>query len=624
MGKTLEEIKEYCREKNSYGALLLTGIWGSGKTYFIKNIFCKDPYIASNYIPIIISLFGECSIENVHMQIKLAYLKEKYLWQDANPNKIKKFFSNISRAINTIDIVKKIIEPLCNLDILDLYEINDKNSQFKKIIIIFDDLERTELNIYDVVGIINDYCENKRLKVILVSNEAFLIGKFNEEYNDYKEKTIDRTIYFDENALILNDILVNYPSESKLYKEYLTNNKYKIISVLSGEHINFRRLKIAIHMFQRVYDILIEIDHHDELSCDWFIEFILYYIYIGKKEKSPQKVRDIPISLKKYISIGELNCDDLKYEIDCKWSKNFINVNPIFKEQYYFFNHERIIYEFYLDALEIFKKGKYSFSLNEYAIFIKNYSFIRNIKDNIPKPDFDLINDIILCKINNAINAGLAIKVYSLNFNHWTHSFQEITDDPLEGLTDSELEIYRILQDACCKEIQRYIINHFAFYNLWPCDFMYAFDHNLLTRIITMYSEISKSKMHSCMLDGKTYFENLIDDFYNDEILCISPFIDDEMEIQGNYYMIYEAFKNTWINHKCKVVNILLSLNNFIRLKSFLENLIVKDKKEKLLIRATISEIFINTIDEVIVDLENRKYSNSVQIKSSYFRRMLL
>ena len=39
---TLDELKYYCDEENTFGALLLTGQWGCGKTYLIEHQLCED------------------------------------------------------------------------------------------------------------------------------------------------------------------------------------------------------------------------------------------------------------------------------------------------------------------------------------------------------------------------------------------------------------------------------------------------------------------------------------------------------------------------------------------------------------------------------------------------------
>ena len=41
----------------------------------------------------------------------------------------------------------------------------------KKVILVFDDLERTNISCTDLLGCINDYCENQSFNTIIVANE---------------------------------------------------------------------------------------------------------------------------------------------------------------------------------------------------------------------------------------------------------------------------------------------------------------------------------------------------------------------------------------------------------------------------------------------------------------------
>ena len=54
----LSEVKIFCEQRNMPGALLRTGKWGCGKTYFINQIFMKDPTVKEKYAVVKISLFG--------------------------------------------------------------------------------------------------------------------------------------------------------------------------------------------------------------------------------------------------------------------------------------------------------------------------------------------------------------------------------------------------------------------------------------------------------------------------------------------------------------------------------------------------------------------------------------
>ena len=46
---TLAELKYYCQEENTFGALLLTGQWGCGKTHLINHQLCENAEMKKKY-----------------------------------------------------------------------------------------------------------------------------------------------------------------------------------------------------------------------------------------------------------------------------------------------------------------------------------------------------------------------------------------------------------------------------------------------------------------------------------------------------------------------------------------------------------------------------------------------
>lgn len=55
--KTIEEIENYIKEQEQNGALLVTGKWGSGKTYLMRQIERKLNQ-GPQYLMAVVSLFG--------------------------------------------------------------------------------------------------------------------------------------------------------------------------------------------------------------------------------------------------------------------------------------------------------------------------------------------------------------------------------------------------------------------------------------------------------------------------------------------------------------------------------------------------------------------------------------
>ena len=54
---TTREINDYINQKVNNGALLITGKWGCGKTYLIREII-KQLNDGDNHLGVCISLFG--------------------------------------------------------------------------------------------------------------------------------------------------------------------------------------------------------------------------------------------------------------------------------------------------------------------------------------------------------------------------------------------------------------------------------------------------------------------------------------------------------------------------------------------------------------------------------------
>ena len=69
----LTEMEYYCRERQPAGALLLTGEWGGGKTYFVVNRL--QPRLKDSHIFIRISLFGIRSTTELQTSIKKKWLE---------------------------------------------------------------------------------------------------------------------------------------------------------------------------------------------------------------------------------------------------------------------------------------------------------------------------------------------------------------------------------------------------------------------------------------------------------------------------------------------------------------------------------------------------------------------
>jgi len=189
MQQIKEIVKQYLQMDTNY-ALMITGDWGIGKTHYFKHTLKKEisetPVFSDNdknYKPILVSLFGIKSVEEIQSEIFLClypFLKNTKIKLSATIGKaiVKgilhlKGFGEYSKYVEEIDVNKKSL-------------IN-----FEELVICFDDLERKSenLKIEELIGYINSLVENENVKILLIANEEKIEDS---SYKKLKEKTVSK------------------------------------------------------------------------------------------------------------------------------------------------------------------------------------------------------------------------------------------------------------------------------------------------------------------------------------------------------------------------------------------------------------------------------------------------
>ncbi|WP_295056023.1 P-loop NTPase fold protein, partial [Sulfuricurvum sp.] len=149
-----EYLSNYLILSNPEYAILLSGNWGSGKTYFIENFI--DEFKNDNIKFIKISLFGlkntnsidEEIFQNLHPLLGSKYAKlAGNILKGALKLGVNLDWNQDGKNDGTANIDLKTFNPL------DFFSENKSSKQ--EIVFIFDDLERTEINLKEVLGYIN-------------------------------------------------------------------------------------------------------------------------------------------------------------------------------------------------------------------------------------------------------------------------------------------------------------------------------------------------------------------------------------------------------------------------------------------------------------------------------------
>ena len=165
-------LNEYVTYPDPQYAVLLTGKWGCGKTFFIKK-WIKDYEANPDHTlqPIYVSLFGCNSIKQINQAIDRVVNPWLYSkWAEVG----KKVLKIASKAAfkTELDLNNggaKETTVNWNLDTLAIMGSDEEEVKNFKLLI-FDDLERSLIDIRELLGYINNFVEHGRCKVIIVGD----------------------------------------------------------------------------------------------------------------------------------------------------------------------------------------------------------------------------------------------------------------------------------------------------------------------------------------------------------------------------------------------------------------------------------------------------------------------
>lgn len=298
MEDLVESILDYIRSDYTDYAVMLNGEWGSGKTHFWNNKIKKKiesmQLNGKRYTTMYMSLYGISNLEEISKKIFM----ETTQLMDKN---LRRFMN--SKGQETIPEYAKTGIDMANffgvtqngnkLDYAEFFATDDK-------VLCFDDLERANVDVIDILGYINNFVEHDHIKTIIICNEkelatklkssnlemktfiaTYLLDKQNElnksdkpmvekiqdkiehvfdKANDYeriKEKLIGETFeYAPKFDYIINGILMRYENNPELIR-FLRENTGIIISTFnrSGTR-NLRILKHALNDFKKIYEMV--------------------------------------------------------------------------------------------------------------------------------------------------------------------------------------------------------------------------------------------------------------------------------------------------------------------------------------------------------------------------------
>lgn len=361
MDELVESILDYIRKPYTDHAIMINGEWGSGKTYFwnnkVKNKIESIDINGKRYKTIYMSLYGISNLDDI----------SKKIFIEMNPalNKsVKKILdsrhmSYIPEYVKTgIDMANSFgfMQTNDKVDYSKFFDVDDK-------VLCFDDLERANVDVIDVLGYINNFVEHDHIKTIIICNEKELSKKLKstnvemktfiatyilknegkikpdtpdeaeteqidtelddkpmveliedkiehifDKANDYeriKEKLIGETFeYIPEFNYIINGLLMRYEANTALI-QFLRKNSGLITQTFnrSGTR-NLRILKHALNDFQKIFETTKK--YYPDLNDNILKSLLIFTIAISFEIKAGKvtkdKLKDIN-SLEEYKTI---------------------------------------------------------------------------------------------------------------------------------------------------------------------------------------------------------------------------------------------------------------------------------------------------------------------------------
>ena len=455
MDDLVESILDYIRSEYTDYAIMINGEWGSGKTYFWNHKI--RPRIESMQVngkrltAIYMSLYGISNLEEISKKIfiETTQLMDKNLKKYMDSSGV----SNIPEYAKTGLDMANFFGVTQNGDRLDygqFFSTDDK-------VLCFDDLERANVDVIDILGYINNFVEHDHIKTIIICNEkelstklknsnlemktfiaTYLLDKQNEltmktdkpmverirdtiEYvfdkaNDYeriKEKLIGETFeYAPEFNYIINGLLMRYENYPDLIR-FLRENTNLITSTFnkSGTR-NLRILKHALNDFKKVFDMVSK--SYPNTNHRILQTMLIFTIAISFEIKAGKITKD------KFVNINS----NEEYKAILVSSRVFMDNRQFYIKEfdnnyYYNFKAEYRFFKF----IEIYVRTR----IFDMKVFKEDMEVIRNTIDTNQLPGYKRL----------------------LTEEYWKipdDQFDEVIEETLEDVKNGKIELIQIVK----------------------------------------------------------------------------------------------------------------------------------------------------------------------------------
>lgn len=340
MEELIESICDYVRKPYTDYAVMLNGEWGSGKTYFWNNKLRSRlesiKVNGKNYKTIYMSLYGINSLEEISKKIFIETnpMLSKTLKKFVDTREGNRIPEYVKTGLDMANLFGNMSFNSSKVDFSSQFSIDDK-------ILCFDDLERANVDVIDILGYINNFVEHDGIKTILICNEKELATKFKNSnmefktfiasyildkegmlapkdkkgeesskpianviedkitdifdranaYERIKEKLIGETFeYVPEYPYILNGMIMKYSYNDELIDFYKRNSHLIIAAFKKSGTGNLRILKHALNDYERIFTMTLS--KYPEINYEILRTMLTFTIAMSFEIKAGNMVKE--------------------------------------------------------------------------------------------------------------------------------------------------------------------------------------------------------------------------------------------------------------------------------------------------------------------------------------------
>ncbi len=275
MEELIESILDYVRADYTDYAIMINGEWGSGKTYFwnnkVRNKIESLQLNGRKYSTIYMSLYGISNLEDISKKIfiETTQLMDKNLkkYMDSHGETTIPEYAKTGLDMANFFGVTKNGEKV-NYD--EFFATNNK-------ILCFDDLERANVDVIDILGYINNFVEHDHIKTIIICNEKELSTKLKS--SNLEMKTFIATYLLDKegNLLQTDKPMVEKIADKIEYVFDKANDYERIKEKLIGETFEYAPkfnyiINGLLMRFENDKDLITFLKQHTNLITNTFMK----------------------------------------------------------------------------------------------------------------------------------------------------------------------------------------------------------------------------------------------------------------------------------------------------------------------------------------------------------------